>query len=162
MSGCRKCQVENCQLDRRANQVAFNQTGLFLRVEPGLTSMRQRNGMVGTINVDRANAAGIFLRLQHDVAGYQIQYLHLSAVESRLRVGSRVTVDSLIGRSGATGAGVTGADLHFEASHQRLLLRMDSLSPKRVNDERSENESCADNCSAYRRAYRKVWPSARR
>lgn len=58
--------------------------------------------------------AGIYIRLQHDSAGYQTQYLHLSQVHPSVTQNAPVSRGQLIGYSGNTGVGSTGPHLHFE------------------------------------------------
>ncbi len=57
--------------------------------------------------------AGIYIRVQHDSAGYWTQYLHLSRVHPSVTQNPAVTRGQLIGYSGNTGA-TTGPHLHFE------------------------------------------------
>jgi murein DD-endopeptidase MepM/ murein hydrolase activator NlpD/GH25 family lysozyme M1 (1,4-beta-N-acetylmuramidase) len=69
------------------------------------------DGWVETANTVSSDPAGMYIRLQHDSAGYQTQYQHLSQV--LVTPGVNVTRGQLIGKSGNTGNS-TGAHLHFE------------------------------------------------
>lgn len=61
---------------------------------------------------DPIGKAGMYIRVQHDPAGYQTQYQHLSEV--LVSQGANVTRGQLIGKSGNTGPVTTGPHLHFE------------------------------------------------
>ena len=70
------------------------------------------DGAVETANTNASDPAGIYIRVQHDSAGYQTQYLHLSQI--LVSQGTTVTRGQLIGYSGNTGPASTGPHLHFE------------------------------------------------
>ncbi len=85
--------------------------GYDYRVETGTPVYAAADGIVVFTNTDPSDPSGVYVRLQHDSAGYQTQYLHLSEV--LVSENQSVTREQLIGESGNTGAS-EGPHLHFE------------------------------------------------
>jgi len=85
--------------------------GYDYKVGIGTAVYAAADGNVVVANTDPNDPAGMYIRLRHDLAGYQTQYQHLSTV--LVSNGEKVKRGQLIGKSGNTGK-TTGAHFHFE------------------------------------------------
>lgn len=85
------------------------------------------NGTVVYTNTDTSQSLGVQAQILADNGTY-FRYCHMVSGSLQVKVGDRVTTNSVIGRMGATG-NVTGIHLHLEQSTSQAWICGNFLNP---------------------------------